>query len=425
MKGASGVVQRMQIAVTGMGSVTPFGEGVDRFWASLLAGQSAVFNMKDEFLAQYAPVAAQVDLNLEEYLTKKQIRNTDRFTQLALLAAQEALSDAGLIDSDGEFIQAQLERDDVAVALGSALGGVQSLEQAAADLARDASSRVSPRLISKTIPNAAAAAIAKTYGFRGPVMTYATACASASNAIGEGRYWLMDGTAKVVLAGGAEHLFTPAVLAGLKAAGALALRGPEDKTRWSRPFDEQRQGMVMGEGAAFLVLEPLLQAQQRGAKIYGLLSGYGSSNDAYHETAPHPEGAGALLAMERALKSAGLKPADVDYINAHATATPAGDAAEASALRQLFGPDVDKVPVSSIKGSVGHMLGTAGAIESIACLKSLETGWLPPTLNCETPDRGMPGNIVTEARQENLSHVLNNSFGFGGQNGVLVFSRPE
>lgn len=413
---------KMTIAVTGMGAVTPFGIGVDVFWERLRTGQSAIGAMKDEALARFAPVAAQLqDFAASELLGKKEARNTDRFTQLALVAGHEALQDAGLTEQVGGVTT--VDQDDFGIAVGTAFGGVQSLEEGSAALATGAATRVSPRLVSKSIPNAAAAALAKQYGFRGPAITYVTACASSANAIGEAAYWLQSGRAKAVLAGGAEMLFTPSIMAGLRAAGAIAVDGPADWQRWSRPFDVNRKGMVMSEGAAFLVLEPLEQAQARDAKVYGVLSGYGASNDAYHETAPEPQGAGALLAMTRALKSAGLSPEDIGYINAHATATPAGDAAEASALRQLFGNSLDHIPVSSIKGAVGHMLGTAGAIESVACLKALQTGWLPPTINCDDPDEGMPADVVPVSRDQDVRHMLSNSFGFGGQNGVLIWSK--
>ncbi|QQE79101.1 beta-ketoacyl synthase [Alicyclobacillus sp. SO9] len=418
--------QAVQIAITGLGAVTPYGAGTSAFWNGILEGNSVTTKMEDEELARWTPVAAQVtNVDFESYLGRKTVKDTDRFTQLALVAAQEALRDADLIDSSQNVKSHMVKADDVGIALGSAFGGVQSLEAGSAKLARLNTARVSPRIVSKSIPNAAAAAIAKEYSFRGPVMTYATACASAANAIGESVHWILQGNAEVIVAGGAECLFTPSVLAGLRAAGAVATTGPEDVRQWSRPFHRDRKGMVMGEGSALLVLETLEHAKARGAKVYGVLSGYGASNDAYHETSPHPEGAGGLLAMQRALRGAGLDPADIDYVNAHATATPAGDAAESIALRTLFGDNVGATPVSSIKGAVGHMLGTAGAIESIACVKALETGWLPPTINCDIPDELAPPDIVPQARRAPVRHVMSNSFGFGGQNGVLIWSQPE
>ena len=414
---------RTRVVVTGMGTVTPLGVGLKRFWNGLLQVESAVREMSDPVLQKWTPVAAQaIDFTPEDYLPRKLVSDTDRFTQFALVSAKEALFDAGF-DGDSEHpFGKEVESDRVGLSLGSAFGGVQSLEAGAVKLT--SSVRVSPRLVSKSIPNAAAGAIAMTYHITGPSMTYATACASAANAIGEAVYWLKSGEVDVVLAGGAECLFTPSILAGLKSAGALAQNGPEDKSRWSRPFDANRQGMVMGEGAAILVLEELEHARARGARIYAELTGYGASNDAYHETAPHPDGIGAASAMSRALRSAGLRPKDIDYINAHATSTPAGDSAECKALSRVFGDDLSNIPISSIKGVTGHLLGAAGAIESVACIKAIEDEILPPTAHCEQPDELAPASLICNTPLEKrVNRVLSNSFGFGGQNGVLVWER--
>ncbi|MCL6516850.1 beta-ketoacyl-[acyl-carrier-protein] synthase family protein [Alicyclobacillus sp.] len=419
---------RTPVVVTGYGAVTPFGVGVHPFWQSLLAGESAIRPMEDEALRPWLPVAAQVlDFNPADHLPRKLVQDTDRFTQLALVAVAEALRHAGLGpagEEAGGHLVPTLDRDRVGISVGTAFGGVQSLEAGAQRLAGGAS-RLGPRVVPKSIPNAAAASIAMRYGIRGPVMTYVTACASSANAIGEAWHWLELGECDVVIAGGTECLFTPTLVAGLRAAGAVAITGPEDASAWSRPFDVHRAGMVMGEGAAFIVLETLDHAVRRNAPIHAQLIGYGASNDAYHETAPHPEGSGAALAMQRALRSAGLKARDIDYINAHATATQAGDAAEAHALRQVFGEHLDDIPVSSIKGAVGHLLGTAGAIESIACIEAIRTGWLPPTLHCDNPDPVAPPDVIpNRARERRVRRVLSNSFGFGGQNGVLVWQSP-
>ena len=418
------MAEKTRIVVTGMGAVTPFGVGVTTFWDGIVGGKSAVRQTEDEYLRSWAPVvAAAHDFDPTLYLDKKQIQNSDRFTQMGLVAAMEAIRDAGLGES-GDFAAYAMDR--IGISVGCAFGGVQTLEDGSARLSSGRSSRVGPRLVPKSIPNAAAAGIAMRYGIRGPVMTYSTACASSANAIGEASYWLRLGEVDMVLAGGAECLFSPAILAGLRAAGALATEGPASFSAWSRPFDKARTGMVMGEGAAMLVLETLESAQARGAHIYAELTGYGSSNDAYHETSPDPTGRGAKLAMERALKSAGLNPTDIDYINAHATATPAGDLAESTALRETFGDHIDVIPVSSIKGAVGHMLGTAGAIESIACIKALETGMLPPTLNCDDKEEFAPRDVVAnESRAADIATALSSSFGFGGQNGVLIWQKTS
>ncbi|GEO26002.1 3-oxoacyl-[acyl-carrier-protein] synthase 2 [Alicyclobacillus acidoterrestris] len=419
------MTDRVRIVVTGLGAVSPFGVGVPLFWNGIISGQSAVRETPDEHLRQWAPATAYArDFDATQYLDKKQVQNTDRFTQMGMVAAMEALRDAGWENATEIFDQYPADR--VGISIGCAFGGVQTLEDGAARLSTGRSSRVGPRLVPKSIPNAAGAAIAMQYGIRGPVMTYSTACASSANSIGEASYWLRLGEADMVLAGGAECLFSPAILAGLRAAGALATEGPDDFGKWSRPFDKARNGMIMGEGAAMLVLETLHHARARGAHIYAELVGYGTSNDAYHETSPDPKGGGAKLAMERAIKSAALTPDAIDYINAHATATPAGDLAESAALREMFGEHLDQIPVSSIKGAVGHMLGTAGAIESIACIKALETSTLPPTLNCDDKEEQAPKDVVANhSRQQHISYALSSSFGFGGQNGVLIWKNAK
>jgi 3-oxoacyl-[acyl-carrier-protein] synthase II len=416
---------RVRIAVTGLGTVSPLGVGVSTFWNRLLRNESAVSVTENPVLRSFAPVVAAANgFDPADWLTKKVINDTDRFTQLALVAAAEALADANYLAEGGTLHG--VDGDDVGIAMGCALGGVQTLEAGSAKLAQNSSARLSPRLVSKSIPNAGAAAVAMKYGVRGSVLTYSTACASSANSIGEAAYWLERDEVKMVLAGGSECLFSPSIIAGLRSAGALAVEGPEDVSRWSRPFDVDRKGMVMGEGAAFLVMERLDHARARGAHIYAEFVGYGSSNDAYHETSPHPEGAGARLAMQRALRAAGLEPSDVDYVNAHATATAAGDRAESHALRAVFGAHLDHIPVSSIKGSVGHMLGTAGAIESLATVKSIETGWIPPTLNCENKDELAPPDVVqNSSRAQAIRTGLSNSFGFGGQNGVLIWRKED
>lgn len=414
----------MRIAITGYGAVTPFGVGVSALWTGLTHAKSAVGSADETEFQRWSPAMASIkDFDPGKYLSRKQVVDTDRFTQLALVAAEEAINDAGFA-SGGPDSFGSIDPERVGIALGSAFGGMESLELGMRQLTAGVSGRVSPRMVTKSMPNAAAGAMAMKWGVQGPVLTYATACASSANAIGEAVYWLKSDQADVVLAGGAEYLFTPVVLAGLSAAGAIARTGPDDFSRWSRPFDRDRKGMVMGEGSAILVLEPFEQAVRRGARIHAELLGYGASNDAFHETAPHPEGRGAIQSMRRALKSATLAPPDIGYINAHATATPAGDAAECTALRAVFGEHLVHIPVSSIKGGLGHMLGAAGAVESIASILALETGWLPPTLHCDNPDEFAPPDIIPgSARRQWVDCVMSNSFGFGGQNASLIWKR--
>lgn len=413
------------VVVTGIGTITPFGVGVPLLWDALLEGRSAVRETEQAEWRKWIPVSAQLppDINLRDYLSKKQLRNTDRFTQLGLIAASEAVHDANLAVNAEGGLQIDTPPHRMGVSVGTAYGGVQSLADGAATLARNAEKRMSPRLLSKSLPNATGGALAKKYNIRGPVMTYTTACAASANAIGEAMHWIKRGETDIVLAGGAESLFTPAVLSGLQSAGAIATEGPADMRSWSRPFDANRKGMAAGEGAAFLVLEDENHARERGASVYARLSGYGASNDAYHETAPSPDGEGAAIAMNKALGTADLEPANIDYVNAHATATPLGDKAESVALGKLFEANYSTVPVSSIKGVIGHMMGSAAAVESIAAIKTIETGWLPPTQHCSDPDPEAPPNLIREPIKESVAHVLSNSFGFGGQNGALIWSK--
>ncbi|MBN9350568.1 MAG: beta-ketoacyl-[acyl-carrier-protein] synthase family protein [Chitinophagaceae bacterium] len=415
------------IVVTGMGAVSPYGIGVSTFWENLIANRSAVRTTEDEYLRRWAPVGARIpDFKPEEFLNKKLVRNTDKFTQIALIAAGEALKDSGILESDGDTFSAGVNTDRIGTAIGSAFGGIQSLEEGAFTLASEKSNRVGPRMISKAIPNAAASTIDIRYGFRGPSVTYVTACAASANAIGESEYWFWRDDVDYVLAGGVDSLWASVFLSGLGDAKAMATTGPEDATIWSRPFDKNRTGMVMGEGAALFVLETLEHAKARGAHIHAVLAGYGASNDAYHDTTPHPEGISAALAIERALRSAQMKPDDIDYINAHATSTQAGDIAETRALQKIFGEKLNSIPVSSIKGAIGHLLGGAGAIESVACIKAIQAGIIPATLHCTDQDEISPRDIVpNQSRKAAIRIAMSDSFGFGGQNGILIWKSAE
>ncbi|WP_245632824.1 beta-ketoacyl-[acyl-carrier-protein] synthase family protein [Alicyclobacillus kakegawensis] len=413
-----------RIVVTGLGAVTPHGVGVEPFWNGIIQNRSAVRTTKDPVLAPWAPVVADVpDFQPSDFLSRKTVRDTARFSQMALVAAMEAVRDAGLTADEGWNPGTSPER--TGVFMGTSFGSIRNMDDAATELAKDALARVEPRLVSKSIPNAAGSSVAIHFNIQGPVLTYTTACASSANSIGEAASWIQSGRVDVALAGGSDCLFASTLLAGLRASGALVSHGPDDHSRWSRPFDIDRSGMVMGEGAAILVLEPLERALARGAHIYAELVGYGTSNDAFHQIAPHPEGIGAMAAMRMALAQAGVQPADIDYINAHATSTKAGDTAEIKALSALFGEALDHIAVSSIKGSIGHLLGAAGGVESLACVKALETGWLPPNLHCDHPEPGTPRGLVQEARPQAIRYALSNSFGFGGQNGVLLWKRYE
>lgn len=415
-----------QVVVTGLGAVTPFGMGVPLFWDKIIAGESAVGETESEAWKKWAPASACIPkFDATSFLSNKQVKNSDRFTQLGLIAAQEAMVDANFLNDTTHALKPDFPSERAGAAVGTACGGVDTLTSGAATLEKNPEKRLSPRLLPKSLSNAAAAALAKTYNIRGPVMTYTTACAASANAIGEAMHWMKRGEVDVVLAGGAEFLFTPAVLAGLHSAGAIVTEEKGDKKDWSKPFDVNRKGMVPGEGAAFLVLETLEHAKKRGAYIYAALTGYGASNDAYHETAPKPDGASAALAMSKALATSSIQAEAINYINAHATATPLGDKAEAKALSSVFQSSLANIPVSSVKGAVGHMMGAAAAIESIACVKAIETKTLPPTVHCVDIDPQAPPYFLKESAPHNINYAMSNSFGFGGQNGSLIWQEVE
>lgn len=415
-----------RIVVSGLGAVSPHGVGISPFWDALIDNRSGVRATKDPVIEPWAPVVADIpDFKAADFLPKKMEKNTARFSQMALVAAKEAVVDADLATDEGESWSPGTTPERTGIFMGTSFGSIRDMDDASTAFAQESISRAEPRLVSKSIPNAAGSTLAIRYGVEGPVLTYTTACASSANSIGEAMMWLQTGKIDVAMAGGTDCLFSSTLLAGLKASGALAVEGPADESTWSRPFDTDRAGMVMGEGAGMLVLEPLERAQARGAPIYAEIAGYGSSNDSFHQIAPHPEGKGAIAAMNQAIQEAGIQASDIDYIDAHATSTKAGDAAEIKALHQVFGDRLYNIPVSSIKGSIGHSLGAAGAVESLACVKSIETGWLPPNLHCPNPEEGTPQVLIHESCNRPVRHVLSNSFGFGGQNGVILWKSPQ
>jgi len=343
-------------------------------------------------------------------------RRNDRFTLFALEAARQAVEDAGL----------QCEGQDggvVGVLIGSAIGGILTLLENHNVLQASGPRRVSPFMVPMMMPNAASAAVAITYGLRGPNLCVASACATGSHAIGEAAEVIRRGHAEAMVCGGSEAVVDPLSLSAFKNMGAISTRNDEPE-RASRPFDAERDGFVMGEGAGVLVLESVEHARHRGARIYCELTGYGASADAWHITAPEETGQGAARAMECALLDAGLSPEDVDYINAHGTGTLLNDRVETKAIRTVFGPHADRLAVSSTKSMLGHLMGAAGAVEAIACIQSLVTGWVHPTLNYETPDPECDLDYVPDqARRVEPRVVLSNSFGFGGHNGCLIFRR--
>ena len=411
---------RSRVVVTGLGAVTPLGNDVPTLWEGLLAGRSGIgpITLFDPSHLEVRIAAEVKDFDPVALFGRRQARRNDRFTLFALEAARQAVDDAGL-EFEGE------DGWDVGVLIGSAIGGILTLLENYDALQTSGPHRVSPFMVPAMMPNAASATVAITYGLRGPNLCVASACATGSHAIGEAAEMIRRGHAEAMICGGSEAVIAPLSLSAFKNMGAVSTRNDEPE-RASRPFDAGRDGFVMGEGAGALVLESLERARRRGARIYCEVAGYGATADAWHITAPEEAGQGAAGAMERALHDADLAPEEVDYVNAHGTSTLLNDRTETQAIRALFGPHADRLAVSSTKSMVGHLMGAAGAVEAIACVKSLETGWVHPTLNYETPDPECDLDYVPgQARRLAPRVALSNSFGFGGHNGCLVFRRWE
>jgi 3-oxoacyl-[acyl-carrier-protein] synthase II len=411
---------RERVVVTGLGAVTPLGNDIPTLWENLLAGRSGVGPITQFDTSQIeVQIAAEVkDFDPVALFGRRDARRHDRFTLFAMEAARQAVADAGL-QFEGE------DGREVGVLIGTGIGGVLTLLANYNLLQRSGPRRISPFMVPMMMPNAAAAAVAIAYGLHGPNLCLSSACATGSHAIGEAAEVIRRGQAEVMICGGSEAAIHPLSISGFKNMGALSARNDEPE-RASRPFDAERDGFVIGEGAGVLVLESLEHALRRGARIYCELVGYGATADAYHITAPEESGQGAAMAMERALADAGLAPEAVGYVNAHGTSTPLNDRIETQAIRAVFGPHADRLAVSSTKSMLGHLMGAAGAVEAIACVKSLETGWVHPTINYETPDPACDLDYVpNEARRLDLRAALSNSFGFGGHNGCLIFHRWE
>ena len=412
---------RPKVVVTGMGAITPLGLNVQDTWQALIEGRSGIGRIT-EFDASAYPtqIAGEVKgFDPGEYMDVREARRMARFSQFAVAGAKMALEDAGLTVDESTA-------EDVGVVIGTAIGGglVES-EMAHLILLNKGLRRVPPLFVPSMIPNAAAHHVACAFGIRGYSSTVVGACASGNQAIGEGARAIRDGSAQVVIAGGTESTMCELALAGICAMRALSTRNDEPE-RASRPFDAERDGFVVSDGCGVLVLESLDHAMARGARVYAEVLGYGVSSDAYHVSAPHPEGRGSALAMRRAIADAGLKPEDIRYINAHATATPIGDPAEVVAIKSVFGSRAYEIPVNATKSMIGHLLGAAGAVEAIATIMTIQEGILHPTINYEHPDSECDLDCVpNEARRTQVDIALSNSFGFGGQNACLVFRSWE
>ncbi|MCL7453414.1 MAG: beta-ketoacyl-ACP synthase II [Anaerolineae bacterium] len=406
-----------RVVITGLGAVTPIGNDVDAFWQGLVEGRSGVGPITAYDASEQAVrIAGEVkDFDPTAHLGYKQAKRTDRFTQLVLVAAEQAVEDARLsFGMNGD-------QRNTGVFIGTAIGGVCTLLDAYDTMHTRGPKRVSALMAPMMMPNAGAGEVAIRYGLHGPSLSLASACATGSNAIGEGADYIRRGRAEVMICGGGESVMHPLTLAAFANMGAVSQRNDEPE-RASRPFDADRDGFVMGEGAGVLILESLEHAQKRGARIYAELVGYGASSDAFHITAPDEDGSGAARSMQLALDDAGLQPADIDYINAHGTSTPLNDPIETRAIHKVFGEYAPKLAVSSTKSMTGHLMGAAGAVEAIACVKTLVTGVIHPTINYETPDPACDLDYVpNQARKTHPRTALSNSFGFGGHNATLIF----
>ncbi len=399
--------------------ISPVGNTVEQSWQAIQAGQSGISNIDhfdtEKFSTKFAGLIR--DFNVEEYMPKKEARKMDLFIQYGVAAADQALKDSGLIVNDDNA-----ER--IGVAIGSGIGGLGIIEQNKDNFAKSGPRKISPFFVPATIINMISGHVSINNGLKGPNIAVTTACTTGTHSIGLGARMIQYGDADVMIVGGAEKASTEMGMGGFGAARALSTRNDSPETA-SRPWDESRDGFVLGDGAGVLVIEEYEHAKARGAKIYAEFVGFGMSGDAYHMTSPPESGAGAALAMKNAIKDAGITAADIQYINAHGTSTPAGDIAETQAVKGIWGEDAKSVMMSSTKSMTGHLLGAAGAIEAIFSVLAIKDQVAPPTINLKNPSEGCDLDYVTDgkARPSNIEYALSNSFGFGGTNGTLIFKR--
>ena len=404
------------MVVTGLGVVTPLGQQMETFWANLLAGGCGIDKITSFDASGFdCQIAAEIkDFNPgAAFPSPKELKRTDRFSQFAVCAGYNALLDSGM---DLE----KLDRDEIGTFIGSGIGGLRTTGEQHLVLLERGPKRISPFMIPMLILNIASGLFSMYYKLRGPNFATCSACATSTHAIGEAWRTIKMGDAKAIFAGGSEATIVPMGIGGFCAMRAMSTRN-DDPKRSSRPFDKERDGFVMGEGAGVLVLEELEHAKARGAKIYCEIVGYGNTADASHMTAPAPEGEGAARCMKMALRNAGLNTTDISYINAHGTSTPQGDICETQAIKTVFGGHARKLAVSSTKGATGHMLGAAGAVEMAVCAKAIQANMVPPTINYEVPDPDCDLDYVpNKARELRVDAILNNSFGFGGHNATIA-----
>ncbi len=412
-------MSKRRVVITGLGALAPNGNTVTDFWSSLLAGQSGIQKITyfdtENFTVKIA--GELTDFYSEDHFDKKEIRKLDPFSIYALVTAQEALDHSGLN-------LGSIDRDRAGVIIGSGVGGIQTLEDQHQILLEKSPRRVSPFFVPKMIANIAAGQIAIRFGLQGPNYTIVSACSSASDAIGQAFRKIQYGETDIMLTGGSEASVTPMTVAGFGNMKALSSSYSEEPELASRPFDLERDGFVLGEGAGMLVLESLDHAEARGANILGELTGYGATDDAFHITQPAEGGSGAVKAIQLALKDAGVAPTAIDYINAHGTSTPFNDKSESAAIRTVFGDHAATLKVSSTKSMTGHLLGASGAIAAVACTKTLLDDKVPPTINYTTPDPECDLDYIPNSCQDlECNTIMMNAFGFGGHNAVLVLQK--
>ena len=407
-----------RVVVTGMGVISPIGTGLNKFWEALISGASGVDRITQFDASDYkVQIAGEVkDFNVGDYIDKKEARRMDRFVQFAVAASKIAIDDAGL-DLNNE------DSERIGVVIGSGIGGISTVFEQSKILLERGPGRVSPLTVPMKIINMASGQVAMAFGFKGFNSSVVTACASSNNAIGDSFRLLKNGELDVIVTGGTEAAIVPISIAGFSAMKALSTYNDEPQ-KASRPFDAKRDGFVMGEGAGILVLETLEHAKARGAKIYAEIVGYGVTCDAYHITAPDPEGLGAAKAMKKAMDEAALTPEDISYINAHGTSTPLNDKLETLAIKKVFGKRAYDIPISSIKSMIGHLLGAAGGVEAVASVLTVFHGIIPPTINYENPDPECDLDYVpNKARESQINAVLSNNLGFGGHNVTIAFKK--
>ncbi len=408
-----------RVAVTGLGAITPVGHEKDQLWESLCNGESGISNITSfDTTGQDVLIAGEAsDFDPGKWFDKKEERRLDRFTQFAVASAALAIEDSGL-DLD------KVDKRKAGSIIGTGIGGIIEIEAQHKVLLERGPSRVSPFMITKLMANAAPGYIAIKFGLQAANFSIITACASGAHAIVEAFRVVQSGEADIMVAGGTEATITPLCVSAFNNMKALSTRNDEP-LKASRPFDKDRDGFIISEGSGIIILEEMENAKKRGANIYAEMLGFGMSDDAHHITAPHPEGAGAYIAMENALKSSRLNPEQISYINAHATSTPLGDMIEINSIKKVFGEHVKKLSVSSTKSMLGHQLGASGGVEALICSLIVGKGVIPPTINYETPDPNCNGMdfVPNEAKERNIENVMSNSFGFGGHNVSIILGK--